>query len=211
MHLHRLIFPTKSIKVSSHLCMCSFIHTVQKKCRKLKLATGKLKHNIYKDFYLFSESALPIYLKMYNWVVGTYSGWLSICKSSIDSSTVLGVIRKNGAWQGNYVNRLFDLKWRSCWFLLFCGLLDGYYVAPLLVQTSQVLLAFMCFDWLWLHLLLHSMLRIRCVGRRGRSFDFHRCFSKMKPWRLWYLKYFRTSTFTNCFCAVRFSSPWEFL
>lgn len=163
MHLHRLVFPSKSIKVSSHLCMCLFIHSynTKQKCTKLTLATGTFKHEIYKDFYLFSEFALPIYLMMYNGVVGTYSGWLSICESSIESSTVLGVIRKNGARQGNYVNRLFDLKWRSCWFLLFCGLLDGYYVAPLLVQTSQVLLAFMCFDWLWLHLLLHSMPRIQ--------------------------------------------------
>lgn len=79
---------------------------------------------------------------MYDWFFRTHSGWLSICKNSIESSTVL---RTKLSLMGNYVNRLSDLNWKSCWFLLFCGLLDGYYVAPLLVQTSQVLSVFTCF------------------------------------------------------------------
>lgn len=108
----------------------------------------------------------------------------SICESSIESSTVLSVIRKNGAWQGNYVNRLFDLNWRSCWFLLFSDLLDGYYVAPLLVQTSQVLLAFMDFDWLWLHLRLHLVPRIQRVRRQGRSKPSSRLWRQTWEWNL---------------------------
>lgn len=106
---------------------------------------------------------------------------------------------KNGAWQGNYVNRLFYLNWRSCWFL-FHGLVDGYYVALLLVQTSQVLLAFMCFDWLWLHVLLHSRLRFSVSG--GEKLVTPE-WSYFQGWKLdgafWFWKYFMTSALRNCF------------
>lgn len=140
-----------------------------------------------------------VYLDMYNWIAGTYSGWLSVCKSPIESSTVLGVIRKDGAWQGNYVNRLFDLNWRSCWFLLFCGLMDSYYVATPLVQTSQVLLAFMCFDWPWLHVLLHSMLRLTVSGGSKDAADlFYNCgFQAKATFQAWNLGAFDTQNISR--------------
>lgn len=57
----------------------------------------KIKHEVSKDFYLFCLDDL---FKIYNEVIRTYIGWLSTCKGSIESSNVLGVICKNGAWQG---------------------------------------------------------------------------------------------------------------
>lgn len=76
-----------------------------------------------------------------------------VCKSSIKTSTrcdcekwsPTGELCKQTVW--------FELK--VVLISVVCGLTNGYYAALLLVQTSQVLLAFMCFEWLWLHLLWH--------------------------------------------------------
>ncbi len=177
----------------------------------------RLKHKLYQDFYLFTGFASPEYLKIYIWVVRTYSGRLSICKTLFKALLYSVWSGKNGACQGHYVSRLFDLNGRSCWFLLFCGL-DGYYAAPWLVQTSQVLSAFMCFKRLRLQLLLAlSSKKLPCqeAGEEAVDFFFSWCldlcyFSRMRPWHFWYQKYLRTNAFRNCFWMEWLSSLWEF-
>lgn len=143
-----------------------------------------------------------------------YSCWPSVCKSSIESSTALGVIKKNGAWWGNYVNSLFDLNRRSFYVVFWPHgwLLCSTAACPNISSAFSI-------HVLWLGAITFSIAfnsEILRVRRRGRSKSFfmtvasrQRLLFKDETLALLVLEIFQNLWFWNGFCAEIFSSPWE--